>query len=382
MRYYDRRWYRYIVGGVCVEGPVEHGLPGVPVFTCWGLTTGSPNLHEMMQGVTWGMSDIELYVNDMMSMALDVAFVMGRPKIVITTQADSRAETRDKAGNPKKIDLSSDAVPYLDAGQKIEDAFANVKPFDFRALIAEARAFWQMNGLNPIEQGQSPGADVAGYTVNSLSQAAQNQYEILLDNYARMLGNIIDFARLTVRDTIREKVYLSVPMNDAKSGGTEWLALGPDDVDETPCIVTIDPLSDVNRMQKVQQMSQLNKEGMVPRREVQMAAGADDPEAWDDDLIVDAAEMDLAAMAREHAKAVVLGREMAFLQSQMPQPGQPGMAPAAGGVSAQPPGASPSTPQAPTVGAQAQQASSGPGVTQPGPAAMNGATAAAGTAHP
>lgn len=385
MRYYDRRWYGYIVGGVAVEGFTEHNLPGVPVFTCWGVTTGSPNLHEMMQGVTWGMSDQELYINDLMTMSLDVAYALSRPRPVIETDGDSRAQTRGKDSKPLTLNLDPDApAPFLEAGQHIVDAFANFRGYDTSKLIAEARSFWQMNGLNPIEQGQSPGADVAGYTVNSLSQAAQNQYEILLQNYARFLANIVDFARLTVRDTIREKVYLSVPMQDSKKGGTEWLALGPEDVDETPSEVEIDPLSDVNRMQKVQQLSQLNKEGMVRRERVQTAAGVEDPEAEDDALIIDAAEQDMAASVREAAKAIVYGKLQDLLAQQQGQT-QPGMAPPGmpqPGGAPLPPGAAPAPPQPPTVGGQAQAASSGPGVTQPGPAAMPAATALAGTARP
>lgn len=385
MRYYDRRWYTYIVGGVCVDGPSEHRLPGVPVFPCLGMVTGSPNMAERQQGITWGMTDMELFVNDLMTLELDTAYTYSRPKPVVETDKDSRAQTSDpKTKKPLTIDLSGDGTPYLEPGQRIVDAFSSFHPNPHADVVAAILQMWQRSGLNPIAQGESPGADAAGYTVNTLSQAAQSQYEILLDNYARCLGNVVDFARLTIRDTIKEKVYLSVPMQDAKKGGTEWLALGPEDVDETPSIVTIDPLSDANRMALRQSLEEGNKQGFVPREVVQRDGfGADDPEAWDDDLIVDAAEQDLAAMAREEAKAIIYGRRAA-----VGLPGDPNQQPPEAGAAGAPVGAGPMPPapgqpaamQAPAVGA-ANQAASTAFATAPGPAAMPASTAMAGQAR-
>ncbi|MCK9496512.1 MAG: hypothetical protein M0R75_13590, partial [Dehalococcoidia bacterium] len=52
IRYYDRRWYAYIVSGQIVDGPTEHGMPGVPVIVAWGDTTSSGRRAEQIQGVT------------------------------------------------------------------------------------------------------------------------------------------------------------------------------------------------------------------------------------------------------------------------------------------------------------------------------------------
>jgi hypothetical protein len=151
-------------------------------------------------------------------------------------------------------------------------------------------------------------------------------------------------------------------MQDRKKGGTEWIALGPEDIDETPCEVYIDPLSDANRMQKIQMLSQQNKEGYVPRRLVQEAMPeGDDPEAWDNEIALDSAEQMLFTQAIEEAMTIVrMSRMMGDPTQQQPQqPGAP---------------VDPAAPNAPTVGAEQSAASQGgqaPGQTRPGPTLLS-----------
>ena len=310
MRYYDQEWYAYIVGGKFVDGPRRHKLPGIPVFITLGMVTSSPNLHERIQGVTWGMADMELAINDLMTIDLDVRGATARPKpVVISDGKVDRAATMD-GDKPKTLDLSSDLVPYLKPGQTLKDAFEFLRPRSSVDLIGQMLDFWQRSGLNRIAQGESPGSDPAGYTVNSLTQAAQSQYEVILDNFAMTLAAVVDFARRVVRDTIGDKVSLAAPMESSQSANAEWLELGPGDVDEAAAIVIIDPLSDANKIAKRQSLSQGNKEGYVSRRRVQVEGyGIDDPDQEDDQLAIDAADSDLLAMAVEEAKAQIYGRQ-------------------------------------------------------------------------
>lgn len=321
MRYYDREWYAYIVGGKFVDGPRRHKMPGVPVFITLMMVTSSPNLHERVQGVTWGMADMELAINDLMTIDLDVRGATARPKpVVISDGKVDRAAVMD-GEKPKTLDLSSDLVPYLKPGQTLKDAFEFLRPRSSVDLIGQMLGFWQRSGLNPIAQGESPGSDPAGYTVNSLTQAAQSQYEVGLDNFAMTLAAIVDFARRVVRDTISDKVSLAAPMESSQSANAEWLELSPSDVDEAAAIVIIDPLSDANKIAKRQSLSQANKEGYVSRRRVQVEGyGIDDPDQEDDQLAIDAADSDLLAMAVEEAKAQIFGRQA----PPPPGPGGPG----------------------------------------------------------
>lgn len=375
IRYYDQRYYAYIVGGVLVDGPVEHKMPGVPLIEIPGMLTGSDDIAEAYQGVTTGMVDMERAINDMYTLGLDAAYVFSRPRPIATAPS---GVTIPAGQLPPAIDLSGDRMEYLIPGYDVKDAFAGFEPRMADAMIGQLMNMFQRSGLNPIAAGESPGSDVAGYTVNTLTQSAQSLYEIILENLSIGLGQMIDFIRLMIRDTIRERVGLST-MRGGKHGETEWLQLGPDDIDETPSEVSIDPLAEANRMALVAQKAQLNKQGYMPRREVQLAAGADDPEMWDDELVLDAADEQQMQKAIEMADAIIdqqaVQRGIMPPQTQPPQgqnPGQPGTPPAPTG----------GAPGAPSVGAGNAAASQPPFETQPGPARIAPATQRAGQARP
>jgi len=373
MRYYDKEWYAYIVGGKFVDGPRRHKLPGIPVFITLGMVTSSPNMHERVQGVTWGMADMELAINDLMTIDLDVRGATSRPKpVVISDGKVDRASVMD-GDKPKTLDLSSDLVPYLRPGQTLIDAFEHLRPRSSSDMVQQMLGFWQRSGLNPIAQGESPGSDPAGYTVNSLTQAAQSQYEVMLDNFAMTLAAIVDFARRVVRDTIGDKVSLATWMDNPEGGNEVWLELSPGDVDEASALVIIDPLSDANKIAKRQSLSQANKEGYVSRRRVQVEGfGIDDPDQEDDQLAIDAADSDLLAMAVEEAKAQIYGRQAPLPP---PPPGGGGGAPSKlvdknGAPLSSSQGATPAPLNAPSVGPVAKP----PG----GPADMSAMSALAG----
>lgn len=381
-RYYDRRWYAYVVGGVLVDGPVEHGLPGVPVFIAPGMLTSSPNEHQRYQGVTWGMRNFELTLNDLMTVETDSAMALSRPKPVIETDTNQRGMEQAKNGKPATLDLSGDAAPYLLPGQHIVDAYGNFQPKIADHALKMIMELWQRSGLNPIAQGESPGSDPAGYTVNTLQGAAQNQYEVLLDNYARVVGDLCNFVRLVIRDTLQEKVFLSVPMGSSKSPNVSWEGLGPDDIDEVAAVVEIDPLSDANRIAVRQSLEQGNKEGYVPRWKVQVDGyGADDAEAWDDDIAVDAAVEQLMGQALQEAQQTIAQRMGVPPPGSglVDQNGQP-LPPSGPGQPQQ--GAQPAAPQPPTVGGQQAAASRGAFGSRPGPAAQTAGAAHAGQGSP
>lgn len=299
IRYYDKRWMAYIVGGVVVECR-RHGMPGLPVGRLIGQVTSSPNPSEEVQGITWGMVQLEETINTLFTKKLDNHITYGGPKLVVETLPGSPAAGLNQ---PRVYDFSDPRkTPVLLPGQTVKDAFQNFQPHDDGGLLGELLGLFTKSGLNPVATGESPGSDPAGYTVNTLSQAAQSNYETMLDNYAALLMWLGDFVRLMIRETLKEKVYLSVPMEDRKAGGTEWLGLGPDDVDETPCEVIIDPLSDANRIALRQSLTQGWKDGLIPRGQVQAEGyGAEDPELWDDEIIVERAVEQLTARAIQEA---------------------------------------------------------------------------------
>lgn len=364
LRYYDAYWSAYVVDGRFMEEPEPHGLPGLPVFVGYGMTTSSPNLNEMARGICMGLGGMEMFVNDQMTLAADNAYTYSKQRWGIETP-----EAGSLLGPPGgAIELKPGMAVEFAPGQRLVNPMAGVRPQDQTALIPQALQFWQRSGQNPIAQGESPGSDPAGYTVNALTQSAQSNYERNLDNERVLLGNLMDFVRRIVRDTIKDRVPVSGPMEDAEAGGVEWLWISPEDISETPCLVTIDPLSDANRVAMAQHWRQGNKEGYVPREEVQKRGyGADDAAAWDRQIVMDTAKQALMPWLVEQARARVV---QATTPPQAALPAQAGLAnePAV-------PGAIPAPVQPPTVGPAQAGASQ---FSKPGPAALPGATASAG----
>lgn len=359
IRYYDDRWYCYIVNGVIVDGPKEHGLPGNPVIPFYGPVTGSANMEQGVQGICWGMGPSEIALNDIITIMMDTQWKNRQPKFVIETASDGRLiPDETHPDKPATLDLSDlEAVQQLNPGQVLKNAYENWEPWFQLPLVNLLFQVWGKSAQNPIAQGESPGADTAGYTVATLSDNAATVYKDNILNEARAWGQVVDFIRLMIRDTIKVPVPLTVPMADRRKGGVEWLDLGPEDITEVPTLTRIDPNSDAHRLANRQSWMEGNKAGYVPRREVQVNAfGADDPEGWDDEIVLDGLRERLAQLAVEHglqdAQAVSTppaGNPWQAGPGQQPPPQPSG----AGGGPSGPatPGPQPPPPNAPSVGA-------------------------------
>lgn len=376
IRYYDRQWYAYIVDGVAVDGVREHNLPGVPVFPVLGMVTGSPDAQYAAHGICWGMESIELGIDDLMTIALDNARTYRKPKFFVETAMGGEILKDPQTQQPVVLDLSDPNHVYQgQPGQRLVNALAGWNPYEQQNLVGQLQQMWVRNGLNPVVQGESPGAATAGYTVNALQGSSTKMFEDNIENEAMAIARLLDFARLTVRDTIQERTFLAAPMKDAKDG-VEWLGLAPDQVSSVPCIVTIDPTSEANRLAKRQSLMQGNKEGFIKRERVQTEGFAiDDPEAEDDAMLIEQGEQQLAQFAFQAALVKVRGMEQpaaapggSGLVDQFGQPMQ-----SAGG---------PPQPNAPSVGAGLAAASQAGGIngfeTRPGPPALQPRTALAG----
>lgn len=363
IRYYDAYWYAYIVDGVFAVEPKPHGLPGIPVFPLYGMVTGSPNLEEGIEGICWGMGSAELAINDMMTLMMDVTWKNRHPKFVVETELQGRFLPDPNNPNaPMALDLSDiDTVQQLLPGQKLVNGYKDWEPYFQMPMLELALSIWGRSAQNPIAQGQSPGADPAGYTVATLTDNAGTVYKDNIANEAKLWGQVVDFVRRMVRETIKLPVPLTASAGRGKVG-VEWLALTPEDVSDVPAIVTIDPNSDAHRLANRQSWMEGNERGYVPRREVQVRAfGAEDPEEWDDEIVLDGMRERIAQMAVEGAMT-----EVGMLQ--MPPPGAQGgglvdqngnpMPPSGGaGPSGPPIPQGPPSPQPPTVGGAAQGAS-------------------------
>lgn len=358
IRYYDRYWYAYTVNNEIMECE-PHGMPGLPVGIGTARVTSSSQYNEMFQGATWGRTRLEQAINDLMTIQVDKRATFMRPKLIATSNQQWAMTLNE--GQPFNLDLSGDGVTFIPPGYEIQDAFEKFNQNENDPLIQLLLSFYQVGGMSPVAQGESPGSDVAGYTVNTLQGAANAKYEGLLDNKARLWMWAGDFSRLVVRDVVGEPVEFAAPMDDRKKGGTVWLSLGPDDVDETPCIVTIDPLNDTNRMAIAQHYMNGLAAGLVPPEEVQRKGyGAKDTSEWNAGVARWELRKRLAARAADEALRRIDEASMPPVDTGLVGPdGQP-LPPSGGmpGMPGMPPGmgAMPAPPQPPTVGAEMMQA--------------------------
>lgn len=388
VRYYDRRWTAYMVDGYMVEEPQEHGLGFVPIVVYEGMTTGSPDRTERYQGVFWGMFDLEQAVNWLTTLDVDNAFVLSKPKLVVTTPLNASEQSRLIQPNAlpasAPVDFSGGKAPRLRPGEQIQNLTENFRGHDTGPVVARIMQLIQVSGLNPVAQGESPGSDPAGYAINALQSAAQSNYEVILDNASRGDSQLGNKLRAIIKRELRQPWYLSsLSRRGGRKGGQAWLALEPDDVDDVNCTSVIDPLGAVNRMAIQQALRQGNKEGFVARWRVQEAYGVEDYDMEDDDIAEDALDSELLRMAIEFTKSAILQVE----QGQNPELGlvdaQGNPLGPSGGPGGQEPqqtanGAQPAPISPPSVGGPAAAASAGGFETRPGPAAQSAQTARAG----
>lgn len=370
-RYYDRRWFVYVVAGRIVEGPVLHHWGRVPIFPVEGIVTSSSLIAERIQGITYGMIDLETALNDQLTYAHDTTITYGKPKPVVEIMPGG-SQMLDRQKNPVRIDLTSAGAPQLPVGAHIVDAYREFQPKLTELFTGTLLNLWQRSGINPVAQGASPGADPAGYTVNTLITAANDLYQTILENDARAAGEVLDTVMADIRDNYGDQAFLPSEGSGEARGTVEFLGLGPKDISKAPMRVTIDPSSEQNRMARVQQLTDGWKSGVVPRQVLQIDGyGAESTEDWDDLIVEEQVEQRLTPMLVDLAfQEIMRGVAPQAFQSMY---GTTQQAPASSGlVDAQ------GNPLPPSGGGGGAGAPGGGGeMAPPQPASVGGAAAAA-----
>jgi len=345
-RYYDDYWIVEYVAGRLVQAE-PHGFPGIPVFLQFGKVTSSSYRGQMLRGVSFGMLEHETVLNDLLTLWEDNQFSYGRPFPVVETSEGGSALT-EKDGTPQVIHLDDPhRPPQLGPGQKMADAFGQFRGTIDPQFVSLLNNYFHMSGLNPIAQGESPGADTSGFALNTQQSAATALYVQLLKNKQRTMGEIIDFARQVVKVC---GFGVTVASGGENGSPIEYVTLGPDDVDSVPARVNIDPLSDAQRLAITQWAVTGNEKGFIQRSTVQRVAYGsviDDVDAEDDGIIKDGAKRLLIPMLVQAVAQRVIGQ--AFPELAAPPAAPPG-APGAG--------PDPNAPPAPsTIGTDAAAAS-------------------------
>lgn len=374
-RYYDPVWYAYLVDGKVVDGPKRHGMPGVPLIVGHYRRTSASQVADSIEGAIWGMAGMEVWVNDIMTLASDVQFTFSRPKFAIEADKDGVIDGDPKTGEPRVFDVSgSNGVPQLPPGARLVNVLQGFTPMLQAPLLQFVMGLYGKSSVNPVAHGESPGASPAGYTVSALTSNAEEVDLTAVEAEARMWGEACDYIRRLIRDTIRDTVYLTASLGDATMGGqAQWLGLSPPQITEAPCIATIDPTSDSNRLAKRQSLEEGQGKGFTSRQRVQREGyQIQDTDAEDKQIAVEFAKKEMLPKIVEMAMQwVQLAIETEMGGGPGPGGGQSPPGPSGPGI----PGV-PAEPQPPTVGA-AMSAMSQPEPISDG-GAMNAATQNAG----
>lgn len=307
IRYYDPRWYIYMVGDKVITCE-EHGMPFCPVVIEIGDETSASTFPAKFHGITWGRASIERATNDLLTVGLDSETTYGRPMPIFTNP-----EGQAQALNGEPVVLNVTPGLLLPEGYDIKDAFAGFKnQGTTEGMAGMLLELFKSGGMSGVSQGKAPGADVAGYTVNLLMSADLAKYKGLIKAKCRFWQHVGDAVRLLVRDTIGDTVELAAPMSEGGDVGTQWLALSPDNVDETPCIVTEDPLDNQNRISQSQWLLQGMQAALVTEERVMRDGyGVTDIAAERAEIDRDAARRALRPLRIQQALAEVQSEDQA-----------------------------------------------------------------------
>lgn len=366
LRYYDGRWYAYMVNGAFVDGPREHGFPGTPIFPAWGYVTSARNLGDKLQGVAYAQQFTEAVTNDTLTQQVDSQLTYNRPKpIASVSSPDVPPPTTTN------IDLSSPDLQVLDPGYQLDDAFKHFRATQLDPTIQLLISLGSQHAINPVVAGAAPGADTSGFALNLQTSNAIAPYTTLFRSKELAWGRVVDFCRRLVRDTIREPVMLpSMGKDDEGRKRVDWLELTPDEVTDIPCEVSLDPLSDLERVALAEYLKGGVLGQWVPEDLLmEMGYGSDDPDEWRIRIDRDAARRMLREWRVQQAFRELVEEEQlanaAPVQSGLVGPnGQP-LPPSGGDMQAA--GALPAEPQPSSLGRQAMT-----------PGGMNPASALAG----
>ena len=152
-----------------------------------------------------------------------------------------------------------DGADALPAGAKVRDPYEGVdSAFAAMPFLQLLLQMAEERGVNPLFKGVSSAANASGYNNNSLYLMAKSQYAYMLAQYSSCLAQWVSWLEWCLVNVVREPIYCN------------GLVLRPSDVDGWPATVEvrIEPSLPQNRIAEGQFMSNMWKEGHVPRRVV------------------------------------------------------------------------------------------------------------------
>lgn len=308
-RYWDPEWYAEVAEERLVICE-RHGLPGIPVFPAWGFITSSRNLGDKFQGVAYGVQLNEAAANDVLTQEADSRLTFNRVKPIAEAPADAPAPEEDA------LDLSGPDLKLLPPGYVLKDAYSGFKSQAIDPSIGMILGLGQNQGPSQVLSGNSPSADASGFSLNLLTSNAIGPYLNLLTNKAVGWGKVIDFCRQTVKVTLKEPVELVVEGAGPEADRVEWVELKPSDVTDIPCVVTIQPIGDAERIAFAKYYLEGVLQGFVPERILQeLGYNSPNVEHWREEIGQDKARRILAELEVQQAMREIMEEEAAAAQA-------------------------------------------------------------------
>lgn len=357
IRYYDDRWYAYICDGRFVEEPVEHGFPQIPITMGAGVVTSSSQMSQRYQGALPGIHHLEDSIDTQLTADNDATLTYGRAKFYWDKQFLPPGYMGLEEEDDAPVNLSN-PMTILDPprGAKLVNAYAGIDLNRTAPMEGRLRAYWQHATLNDVASGESPGPDVAGYTVNALQTASLTAYTPFLRGFCRALVEWLTMMRTYYKSL---GVPISLAKTEVKKGQQPWMTIKPEQWDDTPIKVTMTPLSDQQKSAIAAELAQLVHDGVISSYTASRANPmVSDPDEEKLRIDMDRVHDDLAAKVYQQ-ELIELGLvpDPAMLQQQAAM-GDPNAA--AQLASAGNEGATMPPPGAPSVGAQLNGASQQP----------------------
>lgn len=343
IRYYDPVWYGYMVDGKWVEEPTRHGLPGVPIIPAWGRVTSGRNFGDKFQGVAYHYAFTEPIANDIATQKADATLTYNRPKLVGVGDANAPESTSPT------LNLAGPELLMLPPGFTPVDIYKDFRQQQTDPILQLIMGFGEQNALAPVAQGVPPSADASGFALNLMSSNALGPFSPFFKNKANAWARLINFVRIMIRDTIGESVYMPVSgQSEEGSELVEWLELGPDDITDIPSRVTLDPLSDQERMAISKWLESGVLNGVIPKRILAMKGyGIEDWQEAQDEIWLEQASGFYDQLRMQQVQAELVAEAQPAGSPIVGPDGQP-LPPSQGDM--QEVGAAPIDPRASTIG--------------------------------
>lgn len=258
IRYYDEKWYCYIVADTIIECE-PHGFATIPIEMIPGIVTGTANPADRTQGIVHTLWANEEMQDTLLTCAVDDALTFGRPKVALVADKDTLAIPPGTDGHAPTVDFTDPTkTPILPPGYRIEDAYAGFRLDGERPETQQLSSFWNRATMNSVSTGEAPGSDVAGYTVNALQTASLTRYSPFITSLQHAIERSIE---RIVRPFYQR---MGIDVSIASPNKLEpWITLRSKDIDDTPVVAIISPLADIQKMQITQLLAQLKNSGVL-----------------------------------------------------------------------------------------------------------------------